>query len=189
MKMKTVFTSIVAVALLIGTTGCFRVGSETRALRDVALEFGADGAEEKIELGVGFFTVGLAKLGTRMLEMPPEVKSILGSVDGVECSVYELRGRQDDLGQLLTEADKVMSKRGCDRVVGVVDGDQLVAIYVPREMNSHRNMAMSVMVLTKRELICATARGDLEPVLQMAYAKAQERLPKKPEKEVVASAL
>lgn len=179
MRMKPIFASIVAVTLLLGTTGCFRVGSETRALRDVALEFGAEDAEEKIELGVGFFTVGLAKLGTRMLELPPEVKSILGSVDGVECSVYELRGRQDDLSQLLKEADKAMNKRGCDRVVGVLDREQLVAVYVPRDVTSHRNMTMSVMVLTQRELICATARGDLEPVMQIAYAKAQENLPKK----------
>ena len=179
MKMKTVYASVIAVALLLATTGCFRVGSETRALRDVALEFGADGAEEKIEVGVGFFTVGLAKLGTRLLDVPPEVKEILGSVDGVECSVYELRGRQDDLSQLLVEADKEMSKRGCDRVVGVNDGEHLVAVYVPREMNSHRNASISVMVLTKRELVCATARGDLEPVLQMAYGKVREKMPKR----------
>jgi hypothetical protein len=167
-----------AVALLLGTTGCFRVGSETRALRDVALEFGAEGAEEKIELGVGFFTVGLAKLGTRMLEAPPEVKALLGSVDGVECSVYQLRGRQGDLAELLAEADKAMEKWGCERVVGVVDREQFVAVYVPREMNSHRNASMSVLVMTKRELICATARGDLEPVLQIAYGKAREHMPK-----------
>lgn len=179
MKIKTVYASVIAVALLLGTTGCFRVGSETRALRDVALEFGAEGAEEKVELGVGFFTVGLAKLGTRFVEVPPEVKEILGSVDGVECSVYELRGRQGDPGQLLAEADKAMRNLGCDRVVGVIDGEQFVAVYVPENMNSHRNMSLSVMVLTKRELICATARGDLEPVLQLVYGKAQEKMPKR----------
>lgn len=179
MKMKTMFAGVMAVALLLGTTGCFRVGSDTRALRDVALEFGAEGAEEKIEFGVGFFTVGLAKLGTRFVEMPPEIKSILGSVDGVECSVYETRGQPENLAVLLKEADKAMDKRGCDRVVGVLDNEQLIAVYVPRGVNSHRNMSISVMVLTKRELICASARGDLEPVMQMAFAKAHENLPKK----------
>lgn len=185
MKMKTVFLSLSAVALLICTTGCFRVSSETRALRDVALEFGAEGAEEKIELGVGFFTVGLAKLGTRFVELPPEVKTIVGSVKDVECSVYELKSRQENLAQLLIEADRAMNKRGCDRVVGVLDNEQLVAVYVPRDMTSHRNMSMSVMVLTPRELICATARGDLESVMQLAYAKAREHLP---DKSTVASA-
>lgn len=179
MKMKSLFLSLTAVALLLVTTGCFRVSSDTRALRDVALEFGAEGAEEKIEIGVGFFTVGLAKLGTRFVEMPPEVRALLGSVDGVECSVYELQGRQENLAKLLQEADAAMDKRGCDRVVGVMDKDQLVAVYVPRKVKSHRNMSMSVMVLTPRELICASASGDLEPAVQFAYAKAQEHLPKK----------
>ena len=181
MKFNRIFTSITAVAVLLCTTGCFRVSSETRALRDVALEFGVDGAEEKIELGVGFFTVGLAKLGTRFVEMPAEARSILGSVKGVECSVYEIQSQKRDLAELLKRADEAMDQQGCERVVGVIDAEQLVAVYVPRRATSHRNLSMSVMVLTQRELVCATARGDLEPVVQMAFAKAQEHLPKKRE--------
>lgn len=181
MNFTRIYTSMAAVAVLLCTTGCFRVSSETRALRDVALEFGVDGADEKIELGVGFFTVGLAKLGTRFVEMPAEARSILGSVKGVECSVYEIKGQKQNLAELLTRADEAMDKQGCERVVGVIDDEQLVAVYVPRGATSHRNLSMSVMVLTQRELICATARGDLEPVVQMGLAKAQEHLPKKRE--------
>jgi hypothetical protein len=179
MNFTRIYSGIAAITLLLCTTGCFRVSSETRALRDVALEFGVEGADEKIELGVGFFTVGLAKLGTRFVEMPPEAHSILGSVKGVECSVYEISGQKRDLAELLTRADEAMDQEGCERVVGVIDNEQLVAVYVPREVTSHRNLSMSVMVLTQRELVCATARGDLEPVVQLALAKAQEHLPKK----------
>lgn len=181
MNWTRILTSIAAVAVVLTTTGCFRVSSETRALRDVGLEFGVEDGEEKIEVGVGYFTVGLAKLGTRFLELPPEVHSILGSVKGVECSVYEISGRKQDLAEVLTRADEAMDKQDCERVVGVIDGEQLVAVYIPRGTSSHRKMSMSVMVLTRRELICATARGDLEPVVQMAFAKAQEHLPKKAE--------
>lgn len=181
MNFTRIFSGTAALAVLLCTTGCFRVSSETRALRDVGLEYGAEGADEKIELGVGFFTVGLAKLGTRFVEMPPEARSILGSVKGVECSVHEISGRTEDLAEVLKRADEVMEERGCERVVGVIDREQLVAVYVPRNATSHRNLSMSVMVLTKRELICATARGDLEPVVQMVFEKAQEHLPKKAE--------
>ncbi|HEX7861346.1 MAG TPA: hypothetical protein VF773_13520 [Verrucomicrobiae bacterium] len=176
--MKTISTTFFAVALLLCGTGCFRVSSDTRALRDVALEFN-ENAEEKIEIGAGFFTVGLVKFGARFVELPPEAKTVLGSVHGVECSVYQLQSDSADHAKLLIEADKAMSKRGCDRIVGVIDENQLVAVYAPRDQSSHRNMAFSVMVLTGRELVCATARGDLEPVLQLAYAKSQEHLPKK----------
>ena len=181
MKVSRILTSVVLGVVLLGATGCFRVSSETRALRDVGLEFAGEGAEEKIELGVGFFTVGLAKLGTRFVDMPPEAKTILGSVKGVECSVYELSGGKQNFAEVLARADKVMSKRDTDRVVGIVDGEQLIAVYVPRDADSIRKMSMSVLVLTKRELICATARGDLDAVMELAYAKAQEKLPAKRE--------
>ena len=175
--MKTILTTFFAVALLLCGTGCFRVSSDTRALRDVALEFN-ENAEEKIEIGAGFFTVGLVKLGARFVELPPEAKTLLGSVHGVECSVYQLQSNSADHAKLLIEADKAMSKRKCDRIVGVIADNQLVAIYAPRDQST-RNMTFSVMVLTGHELVCATARGDLEPVLQLAYAKSQEHLPKK----------
>jgi hypothetical protein len=97
----------------------------------------------------------------------------------VECSVYQLQSDSADHAKLLIEADKAMSKRGCDRIVGVIDDNQLVAVYAPRDQSSHRNLSFSVMVLTGRELVCATARGNLEPVLQLAYSKSQEHLPKK----------
>ena len=178
MNLTRFITVIVATGLMLCTTGCFRVSSDTQALRDVALELETGEAEEKIELGVGFFTVGLAKLGARFVELPPEVRSILGSVDGVECSVYELRGGESNFAEVLSQADQVMDKRGSDRVVGVLGPDQLVAIYLPRSMKSHRDMSISVMVLTKRELICASARGDLDSVMQLAITKAQEQFPK-----------
>lgn len=180
MNMHRMITSAVAGLALLFTTGCFRVGSETRALRDAGLEFGVKEGEEKIELGVGFFTVGLAKLGTKYIDMPPEAKMILGSVNGAECSVYEIQGLKKDLSQVLAQADKAMDKRGCDRVVGVVSKRDLVAVYVPRNMSSHRNMSISVLVLNENQMVCATARGDLEPVVQMALEKAKEHMPEHP---------
>jgi hypothetical protein len=178
MNSTRIFSAMMAAGLLIVTTGCFRVSSDTQALRDVALKLQTAEAQERIEMGVGFFTVGLAKLGARFVELPPEVRGILGSVDGVECSVYELRAGQSNFAEVLSGADEVMDQRGSDRVVGVLDSDQLIAVYVPRTMKSHRDMSISVMVLTKRELICASARGDLDSVMQLAITKAQEQFPK-----------
>ena len=178
MNCTRILSAMMAAGLLIATTGCFRVSSDTQALRDVALKLQTAEAEEKIEMGVGFFTVGLAKLGARFVELPPEVRGILGSVDGVECSVYELRGGESNFAEVLSKADESMEKRGLDRVVGVLEREQLIAVYVPRKMKSHRDMSISVMVLTKRELICASARGDLDSVMQLAITKAQEQFPK-----------
>src|SRR5688500_20237846 len=106
MNCTRLFIAMVAAGLLIATTVCFRVSSETQALRDVALKLQTGEAEEKIELGVGFFTVGLAKLCARFVELQPEVRCILGSVDGVECSVYELRDPASNLDEVLSQADE-----------------------------------------------------------------------------------
>jgi hypothetical protein len=179
MKPPKILASAFLGLALLTATGCFRVSSDTRALRDVGLDVAGAGAKEKIEVGVGFFTVGLAKMGARFVEMPPEIRTMLGSVKGVECSVYELKSRKRNFADVLQKADKAMAERDCERVVGVVDGGQLIAVYVPRNEDSIRNMSMSVLVLTRSELICATARGDLDSVMELAYAKAQEKLPAK----------
>src|SRR5690349_5582614 len=167
---------LAAVALLIPVTGCFRVSSETQALRDAALE-SIDG-DEKIELGIGFFTMRLARFGTKFVDLPPEAKLVLDSVSGAECSVYELQGAKPDYAEILARADRSMEKRGCDRVIGVIDRDQLVAVYVPRSTTSYRTMNVSVLVLDHKQLVCVKARGDLEPLVQIALDQAQRHLPK-----------
>src|SRR4051812_41142624 len=81
-------------ALLLTTTGCFRVGSETAALRDAALDSGFGRADQKIEVGVGFFTVGLARLASKYVDIPPEARTAIGSLKQAECAVYEVRDRR-----------------------------------------------------------------------------------------------
>src|SRR5688572_29219644 len=104
MKPKKLLLTVSAALVLLSTTGCFRVSSETRALRDAALEL-VD-ADEKIEVGVGFFTVRLARFGSQFLELPPEAKMVMDAVGGAECSVYELQGARPDSAAVLARADK-----------------------------------------------------------------------------------
>lgn len=178
MNLKKHLIFLAAVAAAISSSGCFRVSSETQALRDAALE--TVKADEQIELGVGFFTVRLARFGTQFLELPPEARLILDSVDGAECSVHELRGKKPDSATVLARADKAMQKRGLDRIVGIADRDDLVAVYVPRSANSHRNVQISVLVLNREQLVCVKARGDLEGVVQMALEQMRQHMPAKP---------
>lgn len=179
MKFRKYFTLFAAAAVIITATGCFRVSSETQALRDAALEL--TDADEQIELGVGFFTVSLARFGTKFLELPPEAKLVMDAVDGAECSVYEIRGDRPDSAKVLARADKSMEKRGFDRIVGVANRDQLVAVYVPRSMKSSHNMHVSVLVLDRKQLVCVKARGDLEPLVQLALEQAKQHLPSRPQ--------
>lgn len=176
MNLKKYLTLVAAATVVITATGCFRVSSETQELRDAALAELTD-ADEKIELGVGFFTVSLARFGTKFLELPPQAKMVMDTVEGAECSVYDITGKRPDSAKVLTRADKSMEKRGFDRIVGIADRDQLIAVYAPRSAKSHRDMQVSLLVLSREQLICVKARGDLEPLIQFALEQAKQNLP------------
>jgi hypothetical protein len=161
-------------AVLLTTTGCFRVGSDTSALRDVALDSGFRTADEKIEIGVGFFTVGLARLVTRFVEVPPEAHLALSALRHAECSVYKVKGREESLATILTRADAAMEKQHCERLVGVLEKDSLVAVYVPRGATGGRYLQASVMVLTRDQLVCVSAKAHAEDLIELAMSKINE---------------
>jgi hypothetical protein len=171
MKATRLLSFCAALLLLVTGTGCFRVSSETRALRDAVLDSGFARADEKIEFGVGFFTVGLAHLATQYIDIPPEARNALSSVKQVECAVYEVHQRRESLASILMEADKAMESRGCERLVGVIHERQLVAVYVPRDMNSAHDVKASVLVLDGKQLVCVTARANARDLVQLALNK------------------
>ena len=162
-------------AILLAGSGCFRVSSDTRALRDAALE--STDADEKIEIGVGFFTLGAARMGTRFLDLPPEARTILASVKSAECSVYDVQSTKGNPVKVLARADKSMDERGYDRVVGIVNRDELIAVYVPRSTAFNNSAGVSILVLNKEQLICVKARGDVEALIELGYQQMQRKLP------------
>ena len=74
---------------------------------------------------------------------------------------------------MFTAADKCMRRRGWDRVVGVAQGRQFVAVYMPRNLLSVKRMACCVAVLNEQDLVVASARGNLEPLLVLATQRLQ----------------
>ena len=179
MKRSRICLLLICVPVLLAGTGCFRVSSETRALRDAALDNGISGVEEKFEFGVGMFSVGLAKLAARFVEIPPEAHTALGSLKNAECSVYEFTRRRGSLASILQEADEAMEARDCERLIGVIHENQLVAVYVPKGMKSARNLKASVLVLNDKQLICASAQADARDLFGLAMMKAHEEFPER----------
>jgi len=66
-----------------------------------------------------------------------------------------------------------MSRRGWERVVGVAQGRQFVAVYLPRSLRTVNRMACCVAVLNEQDLVVASARGNLEPLLALATQRLQ----------------
>ena len=166
--------------VLVTATGCFRVSSETRALRDAALDGGLEGADEKIELSLGRLAFAAANFGLGFVpqeDIPAEARQVLGSVRGAEVSVYHFERRTGDLAGMLVAADKALAKRGCERLVGVIKENQMVAVYIPRNMRSPKDVCFNVMVLSQNDLVCVGAMGDVQTLLDIAMQKAQAELP------------
>jgi len=163
--------------LSLGLTGCFRVSSDAQTLRDSVMKSAGAEWEEKIEFGVGAFTLSLARAGLAFVNLDPEARTVLDAVRGAEIGVYEWHGRRKTLDRsaALSAADRAMGDHGWDRVVGVMDGGEFVAVYVPRKAASARNLKVCVVVLNGREMVVASARSNLEPLMEIAFSHAGRR--------------
>ena len=161
-----------AVALLsIGLTGCFKVSTDVGALRDSVMKAAPVEWEEQIEIGVGPLTLNLARAGLAFVDLDSEARTALHAVRSAEAGVYKRRSGDQKLNQaaMLSAADKTMATRGWDRVVGVMDRRELVAIYVLSQATSTRNVKVCLVAVNGQELVVASARSTLEPLMEMAW--------------------
>jgi hypothetical protein len=154
----------------VGIAGFFRLSSATQALRSSVMQSVPGQWDKRFAVHVGGATLALARFGSRFFNLPPEPKAALGALNGAEVGVYELQNAPSalDYAALFTAADKSMSRRGWERIVGVVQGRQFVAVYMPRDLRTLKRMACCVVVLNEQKLVVASARGNLEPLLGLA---------------------
>jgi hypothetical protein len=105
--------------------------------------------------------------------MPPEPRAAFESIRGAEVGIYKLEESAGwvDPNAVLARADKAMSARRWDRVVGVSHEQELVAVYLPRRGLSTEHMRCCVLVLQGHNLVVAGASGNLDPLLELAQTK------------------
>ena len=154
-----------------GMTGYFRLGSETAALRRSLMKSVGGQWDTKIAVKLGGLTAGLVRIGLRCVHLAPEPRAAIEALRGVEVGVYNLApggARLTDRDGMLLATDKAMSARGWVRIVGVTREHELVAVYIPRKGVSAEKMRCCVMVLHEGTLVVASARGNLEPLLEIA---------------------
>src|SRR5262245_5868471 len=160
--------------LTIGLTGCFRVSSDVGALRDSVMKAAQAEREQRIEIGVGPITLNLARAGLAFVDLEPDARTALQVVRSAEVGVYKLRGghKQRSHAAMLSAADKTMAERGWDRVVGVMNPRELVAVYLAANARSPRSVKVCVVVLNGKELVVASARSNLETLMELAESLA-----------------
>jgi hypothetical protein len=131
--------------------------------------------QELIEIGVGPLTLHLARAALAFVDLDADARTALHIVRGAEVGVYRLRCEHKELNYaaILSAADKTMADRGWDRVVGVMNRPSLVAVYVPAKLRSAGSVRVCVAVVNGSELVVASARSNLEPLLEMAWNHAR----------------
>ena len=157
--------------LALGVASYFHLSSDTRALRNELTQASGTKWRKQIGLNVGSITLGVVRGGLSFAKLDPKAHEVLRAargLDGVEVGLYELNSgsRAPDRAAMFTVADKVMGDRGWERVVGVLNGDQMVGVFLPAGITSSNRMKCCVVVLDGRQLVLVSARADLKPLLE-----------------------
>lgn len=161
----------------VGIAGYFRLSSPTQALRSSVMESVPGEWDKRFAIHVGGFTLGLVRLGSGLFHLRPEPQAALASLHSAEVGIYRLHDgtSESHYPAIFAAADKSMKRRGWERIVGVAENRQFVAVYVPRGMHSVTHVAACVVVLHERDLVVASARGNPVPLIDLA-----QRLPGRP---------
>lgn len=168
---------ILVLSLCVAVTGCFDVGRDTEILRSSLLKSLNRPYEKEFELGLGMFTFGLARAGLSFLPVDPEARQALSALRAADVAVYRIKANEApiDYAAMLAVADKAMAGHSSDRLLTVINNRELVVIYVPTRADSTRNLKVSLLVLNQRQVVIGSASSNLEPLLELAFNRADGR--------------
>jgi len=154
--------------LALGVASYFHLSSDTRTLRNELTQASEAEWRQQIGLNIGSMTLGAVRGGLSFAPLDPRAKAALRGVRGIEVGIYEMTSESNrpDRAAMLTVADSVMSARGWERAVGVLDGEQMVGVFLPAKISSAKRMKCCVVVLDGRQMVVVSARADLEPLLE-----------------------
>jgi hypothetical protein len=154
----------------VGVTGYFRLSSPTKALRESVMRSVGGQWDKRFAARMGWFTCALVRSWSRLLPLPPELRAALEALRGAEVGIYRLHDAPVlvDRTCLIQAADKAVGRRGWERAVTVCQHGEFVAVYLPRQGVSARGMACCLVVLHERDLVVASARGNLAPLMGLA---------------------
>ena len=159
--------------LAAAVVSCFHLSPEARVLRDSVNQASGVTWRQRLTLHAGYFTLGAIRAGLSRVRLDPAARAALQSVDAAGVGIYQLPAgaAPPDRAVVLAAADLAMAGRRWERVVGVIDGSDLVAVYVPHRLSGHR-LKCCVLVLDGKKMVLVSARGNPEPLLDCALAHA-----------------
>jgi hypothetical protein len=170
--------------VVVAVTGFIRLGGDARCLRNSLTQSTDSGVvswQKKLEVSVGPISCQLLRAGLSFAPLPSDARTALRAVRGAEVGIYKLGAGSNwtQSDPLLGAADKAMASRGWDRVVGVAKEHGLVAIYAPRKVAGGTKIQVCVAVLNQDQLVVASGRSDLAPLVELAMSQAEWKNPHK----------
>jgi len=174
--------SILATLLLLllllgaGVASFFYLGSDVRTLRDGLIQSSGVEWRQQIALNADRLTFFAIRVGLSAVRLDPGARAALQSIQTAGVGVYQLPSGTPppDRAAMLAAADSAMTARGWERVVGVLDGHDLVAVYMLENNISVRHLKCCVMVFDGKEIVLVSVQGNPEPIL--IYALKQPGL-------------
>jgi hypothetical protein len=161
---------LVPLTLAVMVWSALHTGRDATALRLAAARASDVRWERTVEFSAGSWLFSLARFGLSFAPIDPDARLALRSVERAEVAVFEPKsGASTPLNRaaILTEADAVMTRRGWDRLVGVVDSEQTVAVYVPTRSGRDQQLDACILVVNPDNLVVVSARTDLDPLLEL----------------------
>lgn len=180
---KGLFWALVILLLIVialpiyAVTSVLRMGAESIGVRDAIVPIASVSGrcDKRIELNLGTGLLGIARLVTTFADVPVEARIALGSVRRLQVGVYYLpdagSGVSGGKVSILERATAVLDEHDWERVVGVVDGTDVVGVFVPRVFDDAEDMDVCVVVLSDHDLIVVSVRANvnaLAPLIERA---------------------
>jgi hypothetical protein len=164
---------LLTVVIAVEVVSCFHLSSDTRALRNSLIKSSGVEWRQRIALRAGGLTLGAVRAGLSFVHLEAGARAALRMIRSAEVGVYQMPSgtKPPDRAIMLAAADAAMTARGWDRVVGFMDGQDLVAVYLPDETVSACRMKCCLMVFERQEMVVVSARADLEPLFKYALAQ------------------
>jgi hypothetical protein len=179
--------AFVPIVILVGwfasaLLGLVRPGAEVSGLRQSLERVAPGGMKARVCVNLGGGTFALTRFGAAFSPLPVEAKAAIASARGADIGVFELDRAcgQQDLRNALKQADGRMLSQGWERVVGVMEANQLVAVYCPRKGMSLGKTRVCVLVVDQKDVVIVCARANLEslqPIVSEALKKKREQWP------------
>jgi len=161
-----------------GIASYLHLRSSTQALRSAVMESVPGQWHKRFAVNVGCLTLGLVRFGSSFFHLPPEPRAALQALSHGEVGVYHLEEPMSspDYALILKTADKSMRRRGWERIVGVAQGGQFVAVYAPGNVGV-KDMSCCVAVLSGQDLVIVSTGGNVSPLLELAQRRLHDNRP------------